>query len=390
MAGGQRAGDPDSIALICGGGQHESRDEPLIARGVKLEQPVKIMVRATNWVGDAVMSLPALEALRARFPDTDIVVVAKPWVAELYASHPGLFRLIVYDPEGEHRGRAGFAKLIASLRQEQFEAAILFQRAFHAAWMAWRARIPVRIGYRTDGRAMLLTEPVGLPSAGHAGHQSAEYLELLFRAGLLERRPGAVQQVQLAVSRAERRWAGEELKALGLEGPRYFVGINPGASFGPAKRWPAECFAALGDRLVGALGADVLVFGTEPERPLAETVARLMQHTPVVLAGHTTLRQWMALTARCRVVLTNDSGPMHVAAALGVPVVAVFGSTDERATGPLSPWARVVKHPVACSPCGRRECPIDLRCLSGVSVDQVHRAALELVAAFESARRHAT
>jgi lipopolysaccharide heptosyltransferase II len=345
------------------------------------------MVRATNWVGDAILSLPALEALRARFSDTDIVVVAKPWVADLYSNHPGMFRLIVYDPEGEHRGRAGFAKLVQSLRQERFEAAILFQHAFHAAWMAWRAGIPVRIGYRTDARGALLTEPIALPARGHAGHQSSEYLELLFRAGLLHERPGAVQEAAIAVTKTERRWAGEEIKVLGLDGPRYFVGLNPGASFGPAKRWPAERFAVLGDRLVGALGADVLVFGTEAERPLAETVARLMQHTPVVLAGNTTLREWMALTARCRVVVTNDSGPMHVAAALGVPVVAVFGSTDERATGPLSRWARVVKRPVACSPCGLRQCPIDLRCLMEVSVDQVHRAALEAVADCEASRR---
>ena len=359
----------------------------MISRGVQLDRPAKLMVRATNWVGDAVLSLPALEALRTSFPDTEIVVVAKPWVAELYAGHPGLFRLMVYDPAGEHRGRSGFGKFVEELRRERFDAAILFQRAFHAAWMAWRARVPVRVGYGTDGRAALLTEPVALPAPGHVGHQAAEYLELLFRAGLIERRPRPAQPVNLLLTKAERRWASEELKSLGLDGPRYFAGLNPGAAFGPAKRWPAERFAALGDRLVGALGADVLVFGSEAERPLAETVARRMQHTPVVLAGNTTLRQWMALTARCRVVVANDSGPMHVAAALGVPVVAVFGSTDERATGPLSHWARVVRQPVACSPCGLRECPLDLRCLSGVTVDQVHRAALELVAAYESARQ---
>lgn len=344
------------------------------------------MVRATNWVGDAVISLPALEALRTRFPDTEIVVVAKPWVAELYTNHPALFRLMVYDPEGEHRGRRGFARFVEGLRRENFEAAVLFQHAFHAAWMAWRASIPVRIGYRTDGRGLLLTEAVRVPPRGYLGHQSSEYLELLFRSGILEHRPGAVCEVRLPVTKGERRSAVEALKALGLGGPRCFVGLNPGASFGPAKRWPVDRFAALGDRLVGALGADVLVFGSKAERPLAEAVGRAMQHTPLVLAGTTTLRQWMALTEQCRLVVANDSGPMHVAAAVGVPVVAIFGSTDEHATRPLSRWARVIKQPVPCSPCGLRQCPIDFRCMLGVTVDEVHRTSLELVAARESAR----
>jgi heptosyltransferase-2 len=357
----------------------------LISYGAQFDDPAKIMVRATNWIGDAIMSLPALEALRRRFPRSEIVVVAKPWVAELYSNHPADFRIIVYDPEGEHQGRRGLRKLIDELRRERFGAAILLQRAFQAAWMAWRARIPVRIGYRTDGRGSLLTDAVRLPPPGYVSHESSGYLELLFRAGLLRDRPAPVRAARLPVAKTERRWAVEALKALGLSGPRHFVGLNPGASFGPAKRWPVEHYAQLGDRLVGALGADVLVFGSKAERPLAEAVARAMQHTPVVLAGTTTLRQWMALTERCRLVVANDSGPMHVAAAVGAPVIAVFGSTNEEATGPLGPWARVVKHPVECSPCGLRQCPIDFRCMTEISVDEVHRAALELVAACESA-----
>jgi len=358
----------------------------LIHYGVKLEKPTKIMVRATNWIGDAIMSLPALEVLRSRYPETEIVVVAKPWVAELYSNHPALFRLMIYDSTGEHRGLRGLRKLIENLRRERFEAAVLFQHAFHAAWMAWTARVPVRIGYRTDGRGPLLTEAVRLPPQAYLGHQASEYLELLFLSGLVDERPSAPHEVHLSVTKAERRWAAEALKGLGLEGPRCFVGLNPGAAFGPAKRWPPERFAALGDRLVGALGADVLVFGSKAERPLAEAVARAMQRTPLVMAGTTTLRQWMALTECCRLVVSNDSGAMHVSAAMGVPVVAIFGSTNARATGPLSPWARVVQNQVACSPCGLRECPIDFRCMTSVSVDEVHRTALELVAAYESAR----
>jgi heptosyltransferase II len=357
----------------------------LIARAVELHQPSKIMVRATNWVGDAIMSLPAIEALRVSFPDAEIVVVAKPSVADLYLNHPALLRLMIYNPEGEHAGPRGFRMFVQALRAERFDAALLLQHAFHAAWIAWRAGIRVRIGYRTQCRGWLLTHPVALPPKVHLGHESSEYLELLFRSGLIDERPAPVSRVQLAVTKKERRWGLEALKALGLEGPRYFVGFSPGASYGPAKRWPVDRFAALGDRLVGALGADVLVFGSKAERPLAEAVARAMRHTPIVLAGTTTLRQWMALTERCRLVVANDSGTMHLAAAVGVPVLAVFGSTDEHRTGPLGPWARVVRHPVPCSPCGLRECPIDFRCMQSVTVDEVHRTALELVADYESA-----
>ena len=141
---------------------------------------------------------------------------------------------------------------------------------------------------------------------------------------------------------------------IGLGGPRYLVGIHPGASFGPAKRWLPERFAALADRLVGALGADVLIFGTAGEKPLAEQIAQAMQHSPLVVAGQTSLRQLMALLGQCRLLITNDSGPMHVAAGLALPLVSIFGSTDERATGPLSPRARVVRlrssaAPAACA-----------------------------------------
>lgn len=346
-----------------------------------LEDPKKIMVRATNWVGDGVISLPALEALRERFPRAEIVLVTKPWVSELYLYHPAVSRQIVYNPAGEHRGRRGFGKLIDSLRAEKFDAAILFQNAFHAAWMAWRAGIPVRVGYARDFRRKLLTDTIEAPPRAAYGHQAYYYLQLLFRAGIIESpepvRP--IREPRLPLQNAEKTWAAKHLRSTGLDGPRFLIGLNPGASYGPAKRWPAERYAALADRLVGALHADVLIFGSPGEKPLAETIAQAMNHTPWIMAGETSLRQLMALMGQCRLIVTNDSGPMHLAAGLGLPVVAIFGSTDERATGPLSTRASVVKHEAACSPCGLRECPIDFRCMMGVTVESVHRAALELV-----------
>jgi heptosyltransferase-2 len=343
-----------------------------------LRDPQKIMVRATNWIGDAVLSLPALAALRASFPKAEIVLVAKPWVGELYWYHPAVSRQIVYDPEGQHRGARGFWRMVQSLRAERFDLAILLQNAFHAAWMAWCARIPVRIGYARDGRSALVSEAIDVPSPAAYGHQAYYYLQLLFRAGLIEK-PEAVREIRLHVAESERQWATRKLAALGLGGPRFLVGLNPGASFGPAKCWLPERYAALADRLIGALDADVLIFGSRAERPLAETIARSMKHTPIVVAGETTLRQLMALLVECRLVVTNDSGPMHLAAALGLPLVAIFGSTNERATGPVGSRVRIIKRPAACSPCGLRECPIDFRCMESVSVDDVYRSALELI-----------
>jgi len=350
----------------------------VIVRKNCLDDPRKILVRATNWIGDAVMSLPALEALRSRFPEAEIVVLSKPWVGELYWGHRAVNRQIVYDPAAEHRGARGFWKLVQQLQAEHFDAAILLQNAFHAAWMAWLARIPVRIGYGSDGRSGLLTEAVQPPPPEVYGHQAYYYLELLFRAGLIEK-PKALTEIRVRLERSEETWAGKHLDALGLRGPRFLVGLNPGASFGPAKCWLPERFADLADRFIGALHADVLIFGSREERPLAETIASEMEHTPLILAGETTLRQFMALLARCRLVVTNDSGPMHLTAALGVPLVAIFGSTDERTTGPVSPRARLVSQHVSCSPCGLRECPIDFRCMTRVSVAEVYRVALELV-----------
>jgi heptosyltransferase-2 len=340
--------------------------------------PKKIMVRATNWIGDAVMSLPAIEALHARFPNSEIVLVSKPWVSELYWNHPAVSRQIVYDAEGEHRGARGFWKLVRKLRSERFDAALLLQNAFHAAWMAWCARIPLRIGYARDERSWLLSEAVEVPPPAAYGHQVYYYLQLLFCSGIIER-PKTLQEVHLHLAESEQRWAVKELQTVGLGGRRFLVGICPGASFGAAKRWLPDRYANLADRLIDALGADVLIFGSRAEEPLAEAVARAMEHTPVLVAGKTTLREFMALLAKCHLVITNDSGPMHVAAALGLPLLAIFGSTDEHATGPVGLRVRIIKHPVECSPCGLRQCPIDFRCMTGISVDDVYTAALESV-----------
>ncbi len=333
----------------------------------------KILVRATNWVGDAVMSLPAIRAVRDRFAGARLAVLARPWVADLYARETSIDRVIRYD--GDVRGTA------ARLRGERFDCAILLQNAFEAALLAWLARIPVRIGYRRDGRGPLLTHGARAPEPGDIPrHERFYYLELLRRTGVIGAFPPSPSI--LLEGRAAARAAGEErLRAAGIPAP--VIGVSPGAAYGNAKRWLPERFAGAARRLAGETGAAVAVFGAEGERELCEAVAKEAGGTS--FAGRTTLAEFIELAAACRLFLTNDSGSMHVATALGVPTVAVFGATDHTTTGPAGAHARVVRELVECSPCLKRECPIDHRCMKRVTVERVVEEAKLVREEFEAA-----
>ncbi|HMD69883.1 MAG TPA: lipopolysaccharide heptosyltransferase II, partial [Bryobacteraceae bacterium] len=295
----------------------------------------RLMVRSTNWLGDAVMSLPALRAIREVFPHAHISLVARPWVADLYARESAIDAVIPYPAERGWRARIRFAR---GLRAHAFDAAILLQNAFDAALMAWLARIPQRIGYRRDGRGPLLTHAIPVPEPGDIPrHQRYYYLELLRRAGLIERFPPP-EPIQLEGIVQAREAGSAHLQALNVSAPA--IGVSPGAAYGNAKRWLPERFAEAAVQLARAGGFAVLVFGSPAERPLAESVAAAAGRARIEvrnLAGETTLRQFADLAAACRLFLTNDSGAMHMAAALGVPTVAVFGATDDSTTGPAGP-----------------------------------------------------
>jgi len=338
----------------------------------------KVLVRATNWLGDAVMSLPAIRAIRQVFPRAQIAVLARPSVADLYARETAIDRVIVYPALKGLGARREFAR---RLRAERFDGAILLQNAFDAALIVWLAGIPERIGYRRDGRGMLLTRAIPVPEPGDIPrHERFYYLELLRRAGLIERFPES-GEIRLDGIGAAREAGAAHLSALGLAGP--VIGISPGAAYGDAKRWLPERFAESGRTLASTMEASILVFGSAAERALCETVADPLRRAGIDarnLAGETSLREFIDLAAACRLFLTNDSGAMHVASALGVPTVAVFGATDDTTTGPTGPLARVVREHAECSPCLLRECPIDHRCMTRVTVAHVTGAASILLA----------
>ncbi|HLX45408.1 MAG TPA: lipopolysaccharide heptosyltransferase II [Bryobacteraceae bacterium] len=332
-----------------------------------------ILVRATNWVGDAVMSLPALRALRGRFPHAEITILAKPWVADLYGREPFCNRLIPYTPATTlEKWRAA-----RDLRRFHFDGAILLQNAFEAAAVAFAARIPQRIGYARDGRAPLLTSAIPVPGPGEIPrHERFYYLELLRRAGILDRIPDN-DSIRLDGAAAARESGIERFKNLGIG--HAVIGVSPGAAYGTAKRWLPERFAESANRLARELGATVALFGSKSERELCGAIAGSISAPTKNLAGETSLGEFIDLAAACSVYLTNDSGAMHIASALGVPTVAIFGATDDTTTGPTGPLARVVREPVECSPCLKRECPIDHRCMTRVTSARVAEAALNLL-----------
>jgi heptosyltransferase-2 len=335
----------------------------------------RILVRATNWVGDAIMSLPALQALRDRFPQAHIAVLARPSVADLYERERVADEVLPYKSARGWTDIGGKLRVAQQLRQRKFDTAILLQNAFEAAALARLAGIPRRIGYNRDGRGFLLTDRIRVPRAGEIPpHQRFYYLELLRRASILDELPACpdirLRSASLAAEAGRERFA--------RMGWTHVTGVSPGAAYGTAKRWLPERFADA----AAALGSPVALFGSKDERALCEAIAEDLRRRGLAVynfAGETTLREYVDLAAACRIHLTNDSGAMHIASALGVPTVTVFGATDHVATGPTGDLARIVREPVECSPCLLRECPIDHRCMTRVSAERVIVTAKEVI-----------
>jgi heptosyltransferase-2 len=328
----------------------------------------RICLRATNWIGDAVMTTPAMGALRSSFPAAEIVVVANPLVAELFRYHPYCDRVLVYDKKGTHRGLKGLLRFCGMLRREHFDLAVLLQNAVEASVMALLAGVPRRAGYGTDGRALLLTHSVQVGAAERRLHHTRYYLGMLEALDIR----GGDGALRLACTDSELAWARE------LLGEGMPLVINPGAAYGSAKRWYPERFAEVGNRLAAEFGARIVLTGGPDETEIGRDIAAAMDVAPLNLIGKTSVRQMMAVLSLCRLVVTNDSGPMHVAAAFGVPIVAVFGPTDHTTTSPLAENCRVIRKEVDCAPCLLRQCPTDHRCMEAISVEDVMAGVREL------------
>jgi len=363
---------------------------------------MKILVRSTNWLGDAVMSAPALMRLREKFPGAHIAVLAAEKLCELWANHPAVDEAISFAP-GESVFFIG-----KKLRPEKFDVALVLPNSPRSALEVFLAGIPKRIGYARPWRNFFLTQPVAPradavkmrkrskseirrlisenpecriqnPEIPESAHQIFEYLNL---TAVLGANPEPLSP-QLFVTPEEVEAAKKKFGLEKIAQPVF--GLNPGAEYGPAKRWPVERFIAAAKEIQQRTNCVWLLFGGKGDAAVTSQIASQLPTSNfqlLNLSGQTSLRELMSLLKLCRVLLTNDSGPMHVAAALGTPVVVPFGSTSPELTGPGLPGDgrnRLLKSDAPCSPCFLRECPVDFRCMNGIGVEQVVEAVISAV-----------
>jgi heptosyltransferase-2 len=304
-----------------------------------------------------------------------------PWVADVFRASPRVDRVLLYDKKGRHKGLVGMLRLAGELRQEQFDCVILLQNAFEAALIAVAAGIPVRGGYSTDVRGLLLNHAVPKNPAIKGQHEIHYYQEMVRGLGVQP----ATDALELFVPEQQREAARRRIvQMIGTRQTRpCLIGFNPGAAFGPAKRWPVEKFARLAQLLCQQTDAHILLFGAAADQ---ETTAEVRVRAGVAAArmhdcaGKTSLMEAMALIGECDAFVTNDSGLMHVAAALRTPIVAIFGSTDHIATGPLSDTATIIRVALPCSPCKKSMCPKKhFACMQQIESEAVYSALLQLL-----------
>lgn len=329
---------------------------------------MKIAVRVTNWIGDVIMNLPALEALRQAYPKAEIVAIARPWVAQILQFRPDLVdRCLSFDDKGRHRGLRGFWRFSRQLRAERFDAGVVFTKHLKGALMMAVAGIPKRVGILTSETRWFLNGGISksaLPRTDR--HQSENYLDLV-RSGLGIEAPKVrprLKQEPIQVDSVIQKF----LPALA----RPLLGVHAGAAYGTAKRWSHERYAAVISRFLEDTQGSVALLGVAAEGEVNDTLLETVANPRLInLCGQTSLQESLLLIAGCDGFLSNDSGLMHAAAAFQIPQVAIYGPTDVRATYPMSPFAKTISHPVSCSPCFKRHCPIGHDCMQGVESAEV-------------------
>ncbi len=347
--------------------------------------PKKILVRGTTWLGDAVMTIPALLRLRAAFPDSHITLLAPPRAAEVFTGVPQVDEIYSYRRKEE--GARAFVNAMKYMRREQYELTLLFQNAFEAALLAFLGGAKTRVGFDTQGRGVLLTHRLPRTELHRNRHQTYDYLDIVIAAeraclgrelAIDLRHIPALVAVDTQLQAAAKLFAAYSISL----GKQKLIVLNAGATNSRAKCWPENYFAVLADRFVNELGAKILLIGAGSERENAERIIAQMQHKSAAtnFAGVTSIPELIGLLAHSDLLVTNDTGPAHVGAALGIPTLTIFGPTNEFETAPLGVHAELIREDgIECARCMHRDCPIDHRCMTRIAVATVVEKSFSLL-----------
>lgn len=340
--------------------------DPLSTNFIK---PNTILVRMPNWLGDLVMATPILTDLRNQWPQAEITVICQGALGAVIQEDPHIDQFITFKGSSASQGNLTAANYASFLQKEKYDLGILLTNSFSSAWYFWKGKVKQRVGFRGNWRRFLLTHAVPFPENRDTQHLVNTYKNLLAPLGI----PHSTTKPQLYLTENELEQAAQLLKQLGITSQDFIIGVNPGAAYGSAKCWLPERFKELTHQLLKHPTVKILYFGDKNGQLLVDQICCNMPERVINLAAKTQLRQLIALIQKCHLFLTNDSGPMHVASALDVPLVALFGSTSDQTTGPYHNGLVIHKH-VACSPCYKRQCPIDFRCMKQITVDEVYQS----------------
>lgn len=330
--------------------------------------PKNIIVRMPNWLGDLVMATPILEDIHHFWPDAKITAMCQSNVSPLLFNNPNIDEIFSYKKPSGWIHRKQHLTIIDDLQKGRYDLGILLTNSFSSAFWFWRGHVQNRIGYATNLRSLILNRAVPFPSAMQEQHLVITYKMLLKPLGI----PISNTPPKLYLKEEEIQSAIQTLEKHGIHLKQdIIIGINPGAAYGSAKCWPPDRFKRLTEKLLETSSVRIVYFGDPAGAPVVNEICNTMPDRVVNLAGKTTLRELLALIHCCSIFLTNDSGPMHIAAALGIPLIALFGSTSDVKTGPYL-IGKVIRKPVECSPCYKRVCPIDFRCMKRIEVSEVY------------------
>jgi len=327
-----------------------------------------ILVRGVNRLGDTLFALPAIKSLKVRYPDSRLTVLTKPLPVDLYKHNPLIDNIIIFDSKGRHRGLGGRLELVKLLRKEGFDLAVLLHNNFESALTVFLTGIPERIGYKKEMRSILLTKSLAFPKTPTPRVDHFLAITKLVGCDDKDKHP------DLHLSANEKEWAVTRLN----EVPRPIVGIIPGAQE-KTRIWDSGRFASVADGLINEAKASVLILGGPGDKKLSLAIRSQMKNVPLDMTGEFSLREFMGILSSCDLVISNDTGPMHMANLLGTEVITFFGAGDLIETRPVGPNAHVIHRDLPCSPCLKSECPDGTyKCLNLISAEEVIELALEI------------